>query len=316
VISRSPWFFPIATPLMNQHTGGTRMKIILSRKGFDASYGGCPSPIFPDGTFCLLPIPDADFAQHNLRYQDVQWGDHPLGPLVQGLTQGKIRADRRVHLDPDLVSTSLPRMAGWQPLFGQWGAAEGHLQNQGVGAGDVFLFFGWFKAVEPVNHGYRYVKVAPDLHVLFGWLQIESRLPIAPEVQFPTWMQYHPHVQNRVHYSRNSLYLARPSLTLPHHHLTLPGAGVFRQVSQPLQLTAVGGPTRGLWALPSWFYPQGRGSTLSYHGAPHRWQLAQDAVYLKTVGRGQEFVLNCNHYPEAIDWLAHLFQGAENYPGE
>ena len=34
------------------------MKIILSRKGFDSGSGGCPSPIFPDGSLMSLPIPD------------------------------------------------------------------------------------------------------------------------------------------------------------------------------------------------------------------------------------------------------------------
>ncbi len=34
------------------------MKIILSRKGFDSSAGGVPSPIFPDGGLLSLPIPD------------------------------------------------------------------------------------------------------------------------------------------------------------------------------------------------------------------------------------------------------------------
>ena len=33
------------------------MKIILSRKGFDSGYGGCPNPILPDGTLLSLPIP-------------------------------------------------------------------------------------------------------------------------------------------------------------------------------------------------------------------------------------------------------------------
>ncbi len=32
-------------------------KLILSRKGFDSASGGCPSPIFPDGTMFSLPIP-------------------------------------------------------------------------------------------------------------------------------------------------------------------------------------------------------------------------------------------------------------------
>ena len=33
------------------------MKLILSRKGFDSQSGGCPSPIFPNGTLYSLPIP-------------------------------------------------------------------------------------------------------------------------------------------------------------------------------------------------------------------------------------------------------------------
>ena len=33
------------------------MKVILSRKGFDSSNGGIPSPILPDGTLLSFPIP-------------------------------------------------------------------------------------------------------------------------------------------------------------------------------------------------------------------------------------------------------------------
>lgn len=33
------------------------MKVILSGKGFDSSYGGQASPILPDGTLLSLPIP-------------------------------------------------------------------------------------------------------------------------------------------------------------------------------------------------------------------------------------------------------------------
>ena len=33
------------------------MKVILSRKGFDSSYGGIPSPILPDGRLVSFPIP-------------------------------------------------------------------------------------------------------------------------------------------------------------------------------------------------------------------------------------------------------------------
>ncbi|CAI8922445.1 hypothetical protein EMIT0158MI4_310005 [Burkholderia ambifaria] len=42
----------------------------------------------------------------------------------------------------------MANIPGWRPALGQTGAAQGHLSNNGVGAGDVFLFFGWFRQVE------------------------------------------------------------------------------------------------------------------------------------------------------------------------
>ena len=42
-------------------------------------------------------------------------------------------------------------------------------RNAGVGVGDVFLFFGWFKEVRQTAKGLAYRRGAPDLHVLFGW---------------------------------------------------------------------------------------------------------------------------------------------------
>ena len=38
------------------------MKVILSRKGFDSSFGGYPSPILPDGTLISLPIPSMKYS--------------------------------------------------------------------------------------------------------------------------------------------------------------------------------------------------------------------------------------------------------------
>lgn len=141
------------------------MKIILSRKGFDSSAGGVASPLFPDGTLLSLPIPDQN---GTVPYGDLCLGEHRLGDLVEALTQGRIDRQTRAHLDPDLYPTICARPPGWRPLFGQDGAAQSHLVNQGVGMGDLFLFFGWFRAVELVSGQYRFVKNAPDLHLLYG----------------------------------------------------------------------------------------------------------------------------------------------------
>jgi hypothetical protein len=58
--------------------------------------------------------------------------------------------------------------------------------------------------------------------------------------------------------------------------------------------------------LPEWFQPKQRGSVLTYHGDPSRWRRLKEGVMLNAASRGQEFVLNCDDYPEAVNWLAEL----------
>src|SRR3712207_5813366 len=68
------------------------MKIILSLKGFDASSGGVPSPIFlPHLELCSIPIPEHS-AYGRTRYRDIRIGNHTLGTSVHDLTHGHITA--------------------------------------------------------------------------------------------------------------------------------------------------------------------------------------------------------------------------------
>src|SRR5690554_1987029 len=147
------------------------MKLILSRKGFDSSAGGVPSPIFPDGRMVALPIPDA---ASTIRYRDIAHDGASLGDLVGQLTRGKVTPEDGAHLGPDLIPDMLPRMPGWRPLFGQAGQAQGHLRNQGVGPGDLFLFFGLFRRVEPHDGAWRWAPDSRPCHVVWGWLQVGS----------------------------------------------------------------------------------------------------------------------------------------------
>ena len=45
---------------------------------------------------------------------------------------------------------------------------------------------------------------------------------------------------------------------------------------------------------------------MTYHPDRRRWRHDADHAYLRTVGRGQEFVLDLAHYPEATEWLSDL----------
>ena len=100
------------------------MLIIISRKGFDSSSGGVPSPIFPNGKMLSLPIPDSD---SSIKYEDIRWNRHSVGDIVSSLTKDKIHSDFRAHLDPDLVRGSIHRPKGWRPALGQIAAAQGHI---------------------------------------------------------------------------------------------------------------------------------------------------------------------------------------------
>lgn len=286
------------------------MKLILSRKGFDSTSGGVPSPILPDGRLISLPIPDQ---QSTICYGDIEHQGLALATLVTDLTHGKINGHSGAHLDPDLTAADLPRRRGWRPAFGQLGAAQGHLRNQGVSPGDLFIFFGLFRSVKWQAGHYRWVSGSQPRHVIWGWLQVGEILPVTEMLaRERPWLAQHPHLQ-RVGEANNVIYLASQGLSLapvPGDECAglarLPGAGVFHQFSLQRQLTARQAGSPSLWALPRAFYP-GRGKVpLSFHADPGRWQRKRQAVLLQSVARGQEFVLDTSQYPGVLPWIAGI----------
>jgi hypothetical protein len=282
------------------------MKLILSRKGFDSTYGGVPSPILPDGSLCPLPIP----SREPPRLRDVMWRGEPLSRVVSAITNERMRPHHGVHLDPDLQPLARPRAPGWRPLFGQDGAAAIHLKNRGVGVGDLFLFFGWFRRTVYVNGYLAFDRDAPDWHVLFGWLQVADVLhPNTNRRSVPPWAAEHPHVRRAASMSvENTVYVASERLELPGVTGQIPGAGVFERFWPGLRLTGEG-QRRSVWRLPRWFYPTPGKRGLSYHADTRRWSLDEAGCCLRTVGRGQEFVLDCDEFPESIGWLREMFTG-------
>jgi hypothetical protein len=198
-----------------------------------------------------------------------------------------------VHLDPDLRFDSLQRKPNWRPLFGQAESAQSHLDNYGVAPGDIFLFFGWFRRVEESHGRLRFKHESPDVHMFFGWLEVGDIWRLWRETcQTPDWAFDHPHIGAT--YRKNTIYVAAQTETGYQ-------AGVFRSYSDQLVLTAPG-MSRSHWRLPKWFYPAERNSMLSYHRNPSRWTCYDNYADLKSVGRGQEFIIDTVDYPEAADW--------------
>jgi hypothetical protein len=283
------------------------MKLILSRKGFDSIYGGVPCPILPDGRLCYLPIPDYNRTSPP-HFYDISRPGVDVGQMVADLTRGKLVGRDTLHLDPDLGKGDYPRARGWRPCFGQCSVAQAHLDRMGVGPGDLFLFFGWFRAAEQHAGKWRYVKNALDLHVLFGWLEIEKMLVGTNLINTaPDWAQYHAHVRySKLYYENNTLFVGPKSLQL-FPRLKLPGGGLFPALHSSLQLTD-GSQGRSVWRLPKCFAPRPDAPPLSYHADPRRWKRAGKDCQLHTVGRGQEFVLDLDYYPGVTEWLKQVFQ--------
>ena len=200
------------------------MKVIQSRKGFDSSNGGCPSPIMPDNTLLSFPIPSDD----GVSYDELTYHGLTYSELLTQLNPRKTYST--CHLDPDIrEGVRLNESSIWKPAFGQIGASQGLLANAKVEVGDLFLFFGWFRRIEQHNGAYRYARKeeddfyhGADLHVIYGYLQIGEILTSKDRIAEYHW---HPHASSkREEISSNTLYLPTESLSfLPDHK----GYGVF-----------------------------------------------------------------------------------------
>lgn len=99
------------------------MKVVLSRKGFDSSYGGCASPILQDGTMLSLPIP----GKSNTLYLDLSYKGYNYDDIWKSLaTKSKYHENWQCHLDPDIRENIIIKgIDDWKPAFGQEAAAQG-----------------------------------------------------------------------------------------------------------------------------------------------------------------------------------------------
>jgi hypothetical protein len=224
----------------------------------------------------------------------------PYARLVSDLTGGRLTPDDWCHLDPDINPDNLPRRAGWRGAVGQARAAQGHLANQGVQAGDLFIFWGLF---QPVDYDGRWRFVGTPEHRVWGWLQIGETLDLGIDgshaVAERPWLRDHPHARAGW-FAQNVLYIASEELRLPSCRLALPGAGVLRTGHR---LTAAGAmPSR--WRVPDWLHPRRGGSGMTYHPFD-RW--GEDGT-VRSASRGQEFVAVPRDDELAGEWLTALLE--------
>ncbi len=240
------------------------MRIIFSRKGFDSAAGGGASPIV-DGRPISLPIPAG--AASSTRY-----GDLGLGDLVSAASRGKLGADDLCHHDPMFREDG----TCW---FGQCGAAQTHLERQGVGLGDVFVFFGLFR--EEHGDGTR----GDPHHRIFGYLRAEEIVALTESVPSEFAKEGHPHAL-ALHGSNDVIWRGEGRMA--------------NHASDALRLT-LPGASPSVWRRPDWLKRGG----LSYHDRPSRWAKRGQ---LQSVARGQEFVADIGRRQAPREWLERIIE--------
>lgn len=286
------------------------MKIILSRKGLDSGFkAATPSPILSYGRLLSLPIPLTPRQMRNgeagIPYADLRFDGQPISEIINQLSRGRFDANRPSHPDPDLDRDRLEnRRQGWRPAFGQVGPAQSLLEN--VGAGDLFLFFGWFRHTILANEHLRYQRPVRDLHVVFGWLQVGQRFHPVTKNNCPRGLEDHLHVRNADAHGygpTNTIYIAADELIVSGQRLGVRSAGTFPCFKPSLQLTAPEEEARSHWSLPRSL------CTDQNHGA---WPCHEGHVPFDSHSRGrrQEFVFDVPEpgNQEAINWLKGLFE--------
>ena len=166
--------------------------------------------------------------------------------------------------------------------FGQTGTAQSHLQNNDVGIGDLFLFFGLFSGLAGENQHHR----------IFGYLKVEHILYLgqqASENQLPAGFSIrHPHTIGEWN-KNNCIYV---------------GTGnTANEAKDELRLTAKDARSVSNWSIPPWLKQVG----LTYHQKPSRWS----SDTLRAVSRGQEFVADITDSQDGRDWVHNIVDAIE-----
>jgi len=159
--------------------------------------------------------------------------------------------------------------------------------------GDLLLFFGWFREVRMSPSGrLAYVRGAPDLHVVFGYLQIDKVIPVSSATALPHWMTSHPHASKPYRQrGNNTIYVSRSRASWDD---SLPGA-------RPLAFSERGvltkrGLSRSRWDLP-WCFRELEMTRVKYDPV-------RDCFQSSPIG--QEFVIEED--PRVERWAKRIIQ--------
>jgi len=170
-------------------------KLFVVNVGANASHGNAVSPLYDDGNFDLITIPEQRgvLSRECLRYSDLRW--HFRGAVR--LILGERKWTTVTHNDPDL----------WNGVYGDLPHSSPRAAAlRRARPGDYLLFFARLRAFHA--NGFR---GKAGFYFIGGW-RIERILDIRENTQFPKskGVPENPHVRKHLKGSRQrfSLFLA------------------------------------------------------------------------------------------------------------
>ena len=268
------------------------MRIILSRKGFDSSNGGKPSPILPNGTMLSMPIPSVEDADC---YDELVYNGQSYSEILHQLNpKGNFH---NCHIDPDIRDNNrINPIQEWKPAFGQIGAAQSVLANAGVQKGDLFLFFGWFRQTEEYKGVLRYARKKDrdfyqyaDLQAVYGYLEVGNIIWDKENMKEYFW---HPHsAYSGFGPGNNALYIPAERLSF---NPELKGYGTF-DFREDRVLT-MKGKSRATWNPYPFLMPE--------HVYGNRHNSREEGLYY--AGIWQELII-MDESEDLTNWIKQIF---------
>lgn len=276
-----------------------KMKVIISKKGFDSSNSTKPI-LIANNELLFLPIPSSNKADK--KYSEVFINNEKSlfdccreKDINYVIIDGKkvpIDEETNCHLDPQLFDYF--DCAGFKGCFGQVSSAQGHLTRNNVQVDDLFLFYGWYKDEKD--------KIYSDgKHTIFGYLQIGEIIKVndlAPEgrqakINKYPWLKHHPHWDSKE--TNNTIYIARDTCTFDDD---IKGFGMFNY-SPNLDLSNNDMSQRTYWKIPAL-----KGLKVSFKGVNGKREFDELGQYI-IYPRCQELVIDS---PQAEQWAINLIK--------
>ena len=147
------------------------------------------------------------------------------------------------------------------------------------------------------------IKGGPNVHHLFGWLQIEKIIKGNSELlNFLSDNELlHPHGTTDItQFNNNTIYIASKNLTFSDSVRDITGHGVFKKTAENLILIETS-KTRSRWRFPKKYFTNTK--NLFRNRLKRK---DEEKCLVNCSGIGQEFILNAQGNPSVVKWASYL----------